>query len=426
MLGYLILKILHRDPRRILYEPVLFLALACAVYYAFGPLLYVMGPADAIEYSRSWYWVDATDALWLTGINFIGFGLAGSAYSATRLPTLAIIVDSTANAWSKISIATTFAAFLTIGLVAKYLFVLPYELLLIQSEPTGTTRQLARLLLAALLIGFAYRDAERPSLYALTKFVLVGEIITGILMFNKTETLVAIIAAMLGHYYYTRRLRTLLIAACIAALVYISIGSVVTFGRNELVARGGGVPIPADLRGRFEIIGQYFGGGETQLRPEEISGAWWSRLNYLPSQQSAIDLYHENNGGDDLSRLPWIFIPRLLYPDKPIMSVAGYDLTEKITGRRHSSTGIGVFVDGYYNLGWLGLVIGSLAYGYVLRAYSVMSFGIVKRRAVIMYPLVFMGIYAGVRADGWLLIDVAGPLVTALVLLGLFHIFSRR
>jgi len=114
-------------------------------------------------------------------------------------------------------------------------------------------------------------------------------------------------------------------------------------------------------------------------------------------------------------------VPRLLYPDKPAMSGAGVELTEKVTGSRHSSTGIGVFVDGYYMLGWLGVLLASVTYGFSLRAYSVIARTIVRNRCLIMYPLVFAGIYTGLRSDGWWSTDVAGSMVLTLVLLALFR-----
>jgi hypothetical protein len=425
MLGYLVYRTLAAEPAGILYENGLFLSISCAVYYAFGPLLFVIGPAEAAAYSKSWYRISATDSMWLMGLNLIGTGLTGLAYCFARFPSLAKVADAAARRWARVSPRRVFVVFILIGVVAKYLFVVPFELGLTDSLPSGVVRQLARLLVIALLVGWTYKDVGPRWIGALAKLLLLTEVVTGFLMFNKTEVLICIIAAGLGNYFGQRRLRNLFFTALVGFVIYVLIGPMVTFGRNELMYRGRGHPAPASLSQRFDIAVTYLTGGESHLRQQEIAGSWWSRLNYLPPQQAAVELHDQGRGSDDLGRAMWIFVPRLLFPGKPEMSVAGVDLNEKVTGFRTSSEGIGVFVDGYYILGWFGVLLASITYGVSLRAYSTIARSVVERRAVVMYPLVLMGIYAGLRSDGWWLIDVAEPAVFVLVLLGLFRLFAR-
>lgn len=425
MFAALVARSLQANPAGILYETGLFLAISCGVFYGFGPMLFVLGPTEAADYARSWYPVDASESVWLTGLNFVGAGLAGMAYVIARFPSLARIADGAARGWTRVSPRRVFMAFLLIGLAAKYLFVLPFELRLTDSVPSSVVRQLTLLLTIALIIAWIYKDAWPWWMRGLATVLLLEEVLIGLLMFNKTEVLMAVMAAALGHYFAHGRLKKLLLAGLAGLLIYALTGPIVTFARNELVARGGGVPAPADLSERIDITGAYFSGSESHLRQREISGSWWSRLNYLPAQRSAVQLYDQGNGSDALERLMWIFVPRLLFPDKPEMTVAGIDLTEKVAGHRFSSTGVGLFVDGYYMFGWLGLLLASATYGLTLRAYSTIARVIVRRRAVVMYPLVLMGISVGLRATGWWLTDVVGPLVFALVMLLLIRAFSK-
>jgi hypothetical protein len=425
MLGYLVYRALAAEPAGILYESGLFLSISCAVYYAFGPLLFVIGPAEAADYSQSLYRVNATESMWLMGLNFIGIGLTGLAYCFARFPFLAKVADAAARRWARVSPVRVLVVFLLIGLVVKYLFVVPFELSLTDSVPSVVARQLAQLLVLAVLVGWAYKDVGPRWIGAVTKLLLLTEMTTGFLMFNKSAVLIVIMAAGLGNYFRQRRLRNLLFTALAGFLIYMLIGPMVTFGRNELGYRGRDQPAPATLSQRLDIAVTYFTGGESHLRQQEITGSWWSRLNYLPAQQVAVSLYDQGRGSDDLSRVMWIFAPRLIFSGKPMMSGAGEDLYEKVTGQRGSSEGIGVFVDGYYILGWFGVLLASITYGLSLRAYSAIARSVVARRAVVMYPVAFMGIYAGLRSDGWWILDVAGPAVMVLVLLGLFRLFAR-
>lgn len=425
LIAYLVYRALITEPAGLLFETGLFLAISCGVYYAFGPLLFVVGPLDAAEYSKSWYPVNASESVWLTGMNYIGFGLAGLAYVFTKFQSLARIAGTAAYHWGRIRPERLFIGFLLLGVAAKYLFVLPFELRLTENVPAGAIRQASRLLAVALLVGWAYRKVGPWWMGPATKLLLVSEVVTGFLMFNKTEVLIAAMASALGYYFSCGELRKLVHAAILGFLIYVVINPIATFGRDELAYRGGGVPAAAGLIERFNIVGSYFAGTESHFRRPEISGAWWSRLNYLPPQHAATQLYRQGQGSGDFERLGWVLVPRLLFPDKPMMTGAGIDLTEKITGLRNSSTGIGIFVDGYYMLGWLGVVLASFTYGLALRAYSVVARSIVQDQAVAMYPLVFMGIYVGLRADGMWLTDVAGPLVFMLVVLGGFRLAAR-
>jgi len=424
MLGYLVYRALAAQPAGILYESGLFLSISCAVYYAFGPLLFVIGPAEAADEAKSWYRVNATESMWLIGLNFIGIGLTGLAYCFTRFPSLTKVADAAARRWARVSPVRVLVVFLLIGLVAKYLFVVPFELGLTENVPSALTRQLAQLLVLAVLIGWSYKDVGPGWIGALAKLLLLTEVTTGFLMFNKSAVLIVIMAAGLGNYFRQRRLRNLLFTALAGLLIYMLIGPMVTFGRNELAYRGRGQPAPATLSQRLDIAVTYFNGGESHHRQQEIIGSWWARLNYLPAQQAARELYDQGRGSDDLSHAMWIFAPRFIFPGKPTMSSAGEDLYEKVTGVRGSSEGVGVFVDGYYILGWFGVLLASVTYGASLRAYSAIARSVVARRAVVMYPLTFLGIVAGLRSDGWWLVDVAGPLVIMLVVVGLFRLFA--
>ena len=149
-------------------------------------------------------------------------------------------------------------------------------------------------------------------------------------------------------------------------------------------------------------------------------------MNYLPSQQAAVDLFNKGQGSDDFKKALWVFVPRALVPSKPVLTASGLDLNEKVTGFRNSSTGIGVYVDGYYMLGWLGVLLASFTYALVLRFYAVIARSIVTSRALLMYPLVFLGIYAGLRSDGWWLTDIAGPAVLVLFVFSIFTTLAHR
>ncbi|MEK7469127.1 MAG: hypothetical protein AAB074_17270 [Planctomycetota bacterium] len=412
-------------PASVLQEIGVFAAISTGVYFMFGPLIHPFGPVDASEYSRSWYPISAGDAVRLTGMNFVGFGLAGLVYELTRFCFVERFAERVSRSWSQVSPTVVFLMFAVVGATAKYALVLPFDLALTLNAPSGIIRQLDNLIVIAIMVGWANRKSGPLWIGLAAIVLLLLEVATGLLQFNKNASLLALMAAGLGDYLATRRLRNLIVAGLTASALYGVIAPIVTFGRAELAARRGGEPSPAGLLERRDIVLRFYQGGESATSDDPIPSGWWVRLCYLSPQQAAIDMYDCGLGGDDFARLPWIVMPRFLYPEKPEMTISGVDFNEKVAGIRTTSTGTGVFIDGYYNLGWLGFLFTSISFGMALRVYANIAKPVLKNRAFIMFPLVFKAIHVALRVDGWWLADVAGTLVFVLAALTLMGMSSR-
>jgi hypothetical protein len=422
----LMVRSLRSNPAGILMEPGVVLLAAWLLYFGFGPLLYVFGPVEQLRILHLQHRVDAGQAMWITGVNSIGLALTGLAYVLYRAPLASDAALLASRWWARLSPTTVFALCTLLGLFAKYVLVLPYDLLLTDAVPANAARQLSRLLVVAILIGWAHRVSGPWWMAPAATLLMVLELVSGVLMFNKTESLLALLAAGIGHYLARRELRSLGRLSAAVLAVYIVIGPVVNYGRVELTVRGRGEPKPAGLVERVEIVASYFDRDTSLAREPEESARWWRRLNYVPVQQASFELARRGEGGDDFRLVPWLLVPRTFYPGKPVMTVAGVDLNEKLTGHRLSALAPGIFVDGYYQLGWLGFLVTSLTYGLALRVFRQIAVAVVQHRALVMYPLVFIGVYAGFRVDGWWLTDVAGPLLFATVALTGFRLMARE
>jgi hypothetical protein len=424
---YLLARSIADSAASMLYETGIFFVVSSAVYYAFGPLIYTFGPKAAVDITLASYPHGPSDALWTTGLNFIGAGVTGLAYVIVRFRFFYRVSERAAASWAQVSPTRIFIGIVAIGTVSKYLLVLPYDLGISGLQPPGFVRQLSVFLIVALLIGYSVRGTGRRTILLVSTVLLVSESITGILMFNKSEALLPLVAVGLGDYLARRHALALALAVSATVFLYITITPLASFGRDEMSRRSISAVVPtASLSERAEIVQAYFDRNRVRTYDDEVDTSWWMRLNYLPMQQLALDSWNEGNGGGDFELVPWIFVPRLLYQDKPTMTDAGIDLYEKLSGSRTSSVGVGIAIDGYYNLGWFGLFVACATYGIALRIFSEMSFPIVRKGALAMYPIMFMGIHVGIRVDGSWLADVAGALVLGLAALAFFRAWSRR
>lgn len=406
-----------------LYDGRLYMVISGAVYYAFGPLIYVFGSTAAVNFASSIMPVDAKQAFEITGMNFAGLGIAGLCYSWIRLPRIDHFTRRLAQRFKKLNPSRVLAFFLIAGLPAQFFWVLPYHYGLTRTPSPGLVNMLANLVDLALLLGWYLVRRGHGRLFV-PILVLTGmELLIALADFNKTELLLVIIMIILGNYLARPSKRFLLLGAASVMTAYLVAIPAVNFGRDYLTRLGGNAYTPASFELRKDILTYYLIHGSQELGGK--NDLWWNRFNYLPSESGAIMFYKHGSGGHDYQLIPWIFVPRLLYPGKPNLTQSGIDITYKLNGSRTSSTGIGIFVDGYYNLGWYGMLAASLIYGFCLRLFSTIGRVVIEEGALLMLPLAFAGIFLGIRTDGFVLSDILGPTVLFMAAVGLYWAGSQ-
>lgn len=421
LLMYLFLSRVVRNPSSLILDPVTCFSLAIAVYYAFGPLLYVLGPEETAQYSLAWYPSDPRSGLWVIALNFIGAGIAGITCISTKFGAVTRAAKVVATRWARISAEKVVVFFIVVGMLFRFFFVIPYEFGMIKVPPSSVIRALQNFALVGFFVGYSLPNMNR-SLRKLLKYALIVQVITSVLMFSKTEALLAILSAGLGMYLARQRIMSLISLSIVAIAIYVALGPLILFGRNQLLDSGTDGMRVAGLVDRGMLVQEYLESQRTGTQSNDMPAMWWYRLNYLPAQHAVVDLYNEGRGSASFKNVLWVFVPRTIYPDKPILSNEGKMLTEKVHGFSTSSTGIGIFADGYYNFGWFGVILSAVTYGLALSAYRCIARPIIAHKAFALYPLALVGVTVAIRPDGWWLLDVAGPII--LVLAGLFVVRS--
>lgn len=417
--------IVSRDKHSAVYDPSFYMCLSGAVYFGFGPLMYLFAESDSIDNVQAYNPVTALDALFVTGMNAAGLGLAGLCYLIGSFKLSAGAAATAARRTGSLPFSAVFYGSLLLGAAAKYLIILPYEFGFTEVVPSALAFTSAQFLLVTIFAGFNTGVSANRAIFLLSYGLLVTEVIIGFISFDKTQMLLPIIAAGLGRYLHNFEMRSLLTYAGFAAAAYVLATPVVTYGRNVQAFLGGYEGQSFTLASKAEIVAAYVSGSQMEFA-SAAPQAWWERLNNVPAQVAAVDFYNQGDGGTDYERLPWLIVPRTLYADKPIMSDAGAVLNAKINGNQLSQVAVGVFIDGFYNWGYLGCVFYSATYGLMLRFFSDISRAVVRSRSVFMYPLIFMGVFAGMRTDGWWLIDVGSTWITGAALLIAYSFVPRQ
>lgn len=401
--------------KRLLTDPFLILVAAFSLYYLFGTLLLVIGPEDQADYVLKWYATTAQDALRITAMNLIGLAIllfAASSFNGLRIEKA---VQPTITIFNKMSMKKIFWLFSIVGFGA-FLWVETTD-----GVANGTIGQLSKLILIAVLVGMIYSGRNAVFLHGLAILIALFASIMGLLSFSKLATLQPLLILLLGLHLRLHNTKMLLVffAIMIAALMQLS--KPISEARVMLMSSS-----DTGLLARFDILQQAVRTTDDDSSP----GGTWSRLCYTSSQVAAVDLYERGQGGNDMELLSWVFLPRVLFPDKPTITRSGVEFNVKVTGSDTSSTGMGLFVSGYYNLGWTGLIIVSILAGWILAVFAAISRSVISSGSVILLPIGLLGSFMAFRIDGHFVGDYLGPfamiMVPLLILLFVLRTISLR
>lgn len=397
-------RALRRGVQKVLADHLLVLAGAFLVYYVIGALLIPFGPRDQAENALLYYSVDARLAMRVTAANCIGFGLALVFGSLVRRNWVSRWARTAIGIGRSIPQEWVIVLFLLVGGASSF-YVLMFDIGMGSGEVVyGLLRTMSRLLLVAIMVAAANRGRSSFWLLLIAIVLAVLQAIGGLLLLSKSSVLLPLLALIAGLGWRLGIRRVIVPGFAVLLAVFLLIDDPVAATRNISGLRG-----PVDLGERIALL------REGVLRPSDFAQGThnnpWTRFCYLPSQGAALDFYDTGQGGDDFSRLGWAFVPRFLFPTKPIMTSSGMEFHYKIRGNENSSTGQGVFVNGYYNLGWWGVIAVGIAVGCILAWTSAIAAEVYRADALLWLPMALLGSFMAFRIDGHFLADYWGPFV---------------
>ncbi|UUZ63755.1 hypothetical protein LP417_31545 [Polaromonas sp. P1-6] len=381
--------------------------------------------ADEVEFSLAYYRINASMAMSVAAVNSIGFGLAliASVFAPKRV--FARIARSAVRVGDRIPLEWVIAGFLALGSYS-YIYVLDFD---VNPQPgaviSGSWRSLSNLLLAAVVLAAAHQGKGARFLRIVAIAMVVVQAVGGLLMLNKGQVLMPIVALCVGYIWRLGVRRVALPGLIVILSTFLIIASPVATVRNLY-----GSDSKVDWDTRISVLWDGIFNPKTDSLESDYYP--WACFCYTPPQAAAMDFYDTGRGGDDFEKAGWVFLPRFLFPQKPVITAAGQEFHYKITGMLTSATGQGVFVNGYYNLGILGVIVSGLGVGLMLACTSSFAGVVLKRRALIWLPFALLGSYMAFRIDGFFLGDYLGPfslllysLITAM-LLAQFFVRSRH
>jgi hypothetical protein len=328
----------------------------------------------------------------------IGLALAVIGYEASsRLPPSRLLLQCV-GALPRVPARSLSSTLVLIGIAAKLLEI--YCWLHSATPPwLQPIRMVANLGLAGIALAFWKRPKGKATTESIASGLLVFvSLIFGAILLSKQEALKPIVAVMLGLGLRRTGLLSKLGLIGIPILLAVSMVTIVNVARIEVLS---GSTDGIEVRARALLAAS-----NDEQTSESLPIV---RLHYTATQVAVMDLYDQGVHGHDFQLLPWMFVPRILAPEKPRISDSGARVYELMTGQTGSSDSPGVFVEGYFNAGWPGLIISSLFYGYALGHFALIG----RKVAVggiswLAFPLLLLGHFMALRIDGHILSDLLG------------------
>jgi hypothetical protein len=400
-----------QEPRSF-WQPLFWFRLACVAYYGVGALAPYVANDATVQFLRSLYAFSDEEAFKVGLINvccILTVLLAAAVFSGER-SLLDRCHASNQRGASQSNTLLFATVFLIVGGTTRYLIVLPYSLGLTDVVP-GLVLALAKSYAVGLfLVVLAGLRGSRIAL-ALALILIPIDLGVGLLTFAKTEVLITLIFLYLGVLHHKLTLSRALVGAAMILAVYSQLHPIIHFGRDELLRRYGGLAGALDQR--LEILNLYLDGvSEVAVEPEMQSALL--RLSYVNAAALVVSWHDAGRTGESLDYALTVFVPRFIWPDKPVITSVGTDLYTAATAQIGSSMSPGLFAEAYWNLGWLGVPVLMIPLGIILGVFSRYSVAMMAHERWLHMPVILLGVWAGIRVDGWYVADIVGGCSTAL------------
>ncbi len=422
IMGFGLVRMLLDDARSI-FAPLFTFRVASAVYFGMGSLVHMVVSPERRAILESFYLFTDRD---VAKLNFLVacstlfiLVVAGVAESfATRSETPAP-TTSIAGADAR-RMRNYGLVFLVIGSALKYIFVFPVSIGWVAwGEVPGSIVTMAEMSLIGLNLLTIWSLQNARAFFPIVCVLVAIEMLVGVLLLSKTQVLLPMLMLLVGIMAQRLTLKRVIGALIAVAIALEVLQPMIAFARDEFNLRTGGMATNATIAMRAQILVSYFDPFRTRS-PSEEPGEGLMRISYVNAGAFAIVMYDRGNSGDSFKNLFVSLVPRVLWPEKPLLQ-AGGDFAMAASGRYvENSVSPGMFAEAYWNYGWMGVPLVMTPLGLFLLWMSRYSLWVLQREKWMFFPIALIGMKVGLAIDGMFVSQIAGT--TAIVVV--FHVVT--
>lgn len=405
--------IIYKSPNA-LFSPITWFILASSIYYGFGSLFYSFGGYEGLAYIDNWYYVDSSDLQKVNNLNVIAISLTLLFFSLMMKVEIFSTKPHITSEIDLLSLADKFTFIgLSITLLGRFLASSQGP----EYNLPGIINNLTVFAHAALFIYtmLVLKNVPGSKIRFWILMPILGFLSVASLM--KQEILQFLMAIVLANLFVKANFMYILKVGILSLILLPMLVIFTSFGRSllwsnvdledvslattaqEISTLANDLTLLADeVANRNEIQNEV--AGQNSAIASAINFVWM-RFVQAPAQAAAIQYRLDGDYGDSFELLKWAFVPRLLYPDKPIIT-PGVDYQLRLTGTDiGGSAAPGYWADGYWNYGWSGVVFVSFVLGAFFAWFTQFNMQALTTGSLFLFPLMFLGIKMGYRVEDW-------------------------
>lgn len=390
--------------------------LASAVYFGFGSFSVLFFNDYTRHQAEIFYWAQPAEIFrtnLICALSVFIFFCTSHAFNIWRPCT----PPPAARPASDPMLLASAVIYCVLGYTIRFFFELPYSFNAFGARPLpGVVVNIVYLGVCGLFLLTMWCNTYNRRYLPVPALLLAFDMLAGTLQFAKTSVILPLIFFLLGLLRGRAGTGQLVLSAVAIWLAFATLVPVVQYGREQLLLRTGNIGI-GSFTERMEILSNYVTGA-TGADPRADQQNTVARFYYSGAMAFAVTRHDRGNPGRSLESILTIFIPRSLWPDKPVYRL-GNDFNLAVVGDDNSSTWMGIFAEAYWNFGWAGLPLVMVPMALLFQIMARASLDILRRGRWLHFPVVLIGIWMGMRVDSDIVqTQFVGPVFAALIYWG--------
>ena len=296
---------------------------------------------------------------------------------------------------------------LTVGSLVNYFVVFPQTVGLINLSAYATLAQLSILgWIGYFMVIYWGLQNRRPGLVLLAIVLALGESAIGFFQMSKAFMLMPIVMVGVAFIYHRRTLPRIAIFITFFVSLFMTLTPLVGYVRlANMMYYSGAAPFTEVPK----IYISYFTDGSDPNRYSDTEDGWM-RLSFVNAATFVINQYDHGMPGTSYRYWSIVWIPRAIYPSKPIITDVARELSYAANGNYNSSSSAGLAAEAYWNGGWVATIGIAIIVALILGSWSIYSFVVIQRKAWHLFFIFLIGMRMSIRVDGAFVSDILGPI----------------
>jgi hypothetical protein len=235
------------------------------------------------------------------------------------------------------------------------------------------------------------------AVFAVAGLVAV-ESLVGLLMLNKSWALLPWISFVIGALSYNLTIARLATAGLLISFAFGILQPLVAYCRNEAYNNPANTGTELSLPQNLVYLRAYF--DNKQENDAEAPQGSLLRVSFVNVAAFVVAQYDHGLPGDSLRDTLYSFIPRFLWPEKPVVLLGG-ELATLVSGEVGNQISPGYFAEAYWNFGWIGLPLLLVPVGFFFNVATHFAARVIEREDWLYLPVLFLSLKVGMSIDSF-------------------------